>query len=85
MDNYYCTIRILNNKKISLYLWESEQNSKKMFYPICFTAAYSDLLYNLICSHYYLNDLSINHLLYIGQELYKAELSLTLNQKYIQD
>nr|YP_010985820.1 hypothetical protein RMF00_pgp199 [Grateloupia asiatica]WOL36738.1 hypothetical protein [Grateloupia asiatica] len=89
MDNFYCLIRLQKNKVILLFLFESIQsgveNYNKKVYPICFTAVSADLMYILLSKHNLLKKFSINHILYIGQELYKAELSILFNQLYVQN
>nr|WCH58140.1 hypothetical protein [Cystoclonium purpureum f. stellatum] len=83
MDNSYCLIRLNVNINISLYFFYVDNNVSQ--YPICITACQSDILYYLMSLHNSFRNLSINHYLYLGKELYKAELSLILKQKYIQD
>nr|BCB92343.1 hypothetical protein [Grateloupia asiatica] len=89
MDNFYCLIRLQKNRTISLCLFESIQNSlenyDKNIYPICFTAVSADSMYILLSKHDLFKKLSINHVLYLGQELYKAELSVIFNQSYVQN
>nr|YP_010986223.1 hypothetical protein UYL67_pgp197 [Pachymeniopsis lanceolata]WOL37141.1 hypothetical protein [Pachymeniopsis lanceolata] len=89
MDGFYCLIRLQKNRIISLCLFESIQANigsyNKKIYPICFTAVSADLMYILLSKHNLLKKFSINHILYIGQELYKAELSTVLKQVYIQN
>nr|YP_008144696.1 hypothetical protein [Grateloupia taiwanensis]AGO19819.1 hypothetical protein [Grateloupia taiwanensis] len=89
MDDFYCLIRLQKNRTISLCLFESIQNNIKNYnknvYPICFTAVSADSMYILLSKHDLVKKLSMNHVLYIGQELYKAELSVIFDQSYVQN
>nr|YP_009297969.1 hypothetical protein Plocam_071 [Plocamium cartilagineum]AOM67907.1 hypothetical protein Plocam_071 [Plocamium cartilagineum] len=82
MDDFYCLIRLVNGNKIVLFCFERVKCS---IYPICFTASNLNYLHKLISMHDYFKNFSISHLLYLAQELNKAELALTFNQIYIQD
>nr|YP_009297004.1 hypothetical protein Ceram_071 [Ceramium japonicum]AOM66347.1 hypothetical protein Ceram_071 [Ceramium japonicum] len=91
MDSFYCLVSIILNKKISLYCFKNThsnyiaQKMTKICYPICFSAKSSKNILKLFSLHSYNNLISINHAFYLGQELYKAELSLFFNQVYIQN
>ena len=91
MDSFYCLVRIILNKKISLYCFNYTSlkyighKKKKRCYPICFSAKFAQNIITLFSLHSYYNLVSINHAFYLGQELCKAELSLNLNQIYIQN
>lgn len=86
MDDYYCLIRVFNSNMITLYLFKASQQSKKnkLLYPICFSAYSTHLLYRLITTHQIFHNLSLIHIFYISQEVYKAELSIFFNQQYVQ-
>ena len=43
------------------------------------------IMYTLMGLHDTFQNLSTNHILYLGQEIYKAELSLNLGQQYTQN
>ena len=85
MNNYYCLIRLFNNTivlnliKINNY----DIDTKKTF-PICFSASSASILYRLIALHKEFYSLPLSHILYISQELYKAEMTIFFNQQYIQ-
>nr|YP_010986024.1 hypothetical protein NDC12_pgp194 [Polyopes affinis]WOL36942.1 hypothetical protein [Polyopes affinis] len=86
MDDYYCSIRLYENKSITLFLFHNNIISYKVnTYPICFTASSISLIHMLLSKHHYFKSFSVNHILYIGQELYKAELSLMFDQVYVQN
>jgi hypothetical protein len=91
MDSFYCLVRIILNKKLSLYCFNYTsskyvgEKTKNVYCPICFSAKSSKNLIRLFSLHYCYHFISINHAFYLGQELYKAELSLILNQIYIQN
>nr|WOA02478.1 hypothetical protein [Gloiopeltis furcata] len=82
MDNSYCLISVLRSNESSLCCY-FYFNSKS--YPIFIRAKYSILIYVLICKHRHLRRLSCSHYLYLGGEIYKAELSLLLDQEYTQN
>nr|YP_009244292.1 hypothetical protein Gvag_079 [Gelidium vagum]AMK96534.1 hypothetical protein Gvag_079 [Gelidium vagum] len=83
IDQKYCLITaIQEDQQIIMYYYDYSASD----YPICFTSYQSSvLIYKLIYLYDDLNTLSIVHLLYLAQELYKAELSLYFKQIYIQD
>nr|YP_009295713.1 conserved hypothetical plastid protein [Mastocarpus papillatus]AOL58197.1 conserved hypothetical plastid protein [Mastocarpus papillatus] len=83
MDNCYCLIRLVFRKHISLYCFQ--QKSQTFNYPICFTAYNTDILFKLIFVYVVAKNISLSHCLYLGRELYKAELCLILGQEYIQN
>ena len=91
MDSFYCLVRIILNKKLSLYCFNYKvpQNINKkqimISYPICFTAQSSYNIIKLLSLHSCIQLISASHLSYIAIELYKAELSLLLEQFYIQN
>jgi len=88
MDNYYCLIKIVQNKqRIEVYFVNSDCSLKKFLYnyPMCFTANSLNNIILLLDSHDFINTLSLQHTLYIGKELYKAELALFSSQLYIQE
>lgn len=91
MDSFYCLVRIPLNEKISLYCIYNNDTlnlrvkTYSLSYPICFTAESSEKIILLLSRHSIFTLFSINHALYLGKELYKAELSLLLKQYYLQD
>lgn len=91
MDSCYCLVRIILNKKLSLYYLNFKSSCKisykvkKIDYPICFTAKSAENILKLLSLHSYFDLISINHAFYLGIEVYKAELSLFLKQIYIQN
>ena len=91
MDSFYCLVRIILNKQLSLYYlhFTSSRNFtnkiKTIDYPICFTARSSQNIIKLISLHSCFDLITHNHAFYLGRELYKAELSLFLKQIYIQN
>lgn len=88
MDNSYALIRICNKKTIQVYyfLYSLYYNPTICKYPICFTANNSYLMFMLLSVHKTFCSLTTtNHKLYLGKELYKAEISIQLNQEYVQE
>ena len=87
MDKSYCIIYLVNKEKIVLHMFSSvsSSNIKVYNYPICFTAYSSKLLYRLLLYHYSFCIFSFDHSLYLGKEVYKAGLALSLGQNYIQE
>lgn len=96
MDSIYCLIKIKYNQYIELRIYSPNDlsaNKKtsstrliyKYSYPLCFTASNSKILFILLSYYNRLNVLSYSHLLYLGKEIYKAEVALQLGQVYIQE
>nr|YP_009395959.1 hypothetical protein [Dasya naccarioides]ARW65145.1 hypothetical protein [Dasya naccarioides] len=85
MDNGYFLIRVIKNFSIELYYFSSVKNNYIYKYPICFCANDIYLIIDLISLHDLINTISFTHLIYLGKELYKAELSIFYNQIYIQE
>lgn len=91
MDSFYCLVRIIFNKKLSLYCFSSNCNlniNKKdniLIYPICFTSKSASKALHLFSLHNISYLFSIQHIGYVSIELYKAELTIMLNQIYIQN
>nr|YP_009393486.1 hypothetical protein [Bostrychia simpliciuscula]ARW62048.1 hypothetical protein [Bostrychia simpliciuscula] len=87
MDTSYILIRIHNKKTIELhyFICSLYYNSIIYSYPICFTANSSYVMFILLSLHKSFHFLTTEHKLYLGKELYKAEISIQLNQKYIQE
>ena len=82
MDNSYCLIYIIIRKYIVLCLL---QNNSRNIYPVYFISNSSKKIFQLISIYNGFLGLSLNHYLYLGKELYKAELALVLGQYYTQD
>ena len=91
MDSFYCLVRIIFQKKIALYYMVKEDNfksceKKKLYlYPTCFTANSANSMIKLLSLHNFLYMSSIEHALYLGKELSKAEMALIFSQIYIQE
>lgn len=91
MDSFYCLVRIILNKTISLYCISLNCNinvSKKddiLIYPTCFTSKSAYKTLYLVSLHNISSLFSIQHIGYVSIELYKAELTIILNQIYIQN
>nr|AOM64551.1 hypothetical protein Riqu_072 [Riquetophycus sp.] len=83
MDNYYCLIRT-KSLNINLYFFSCRFDSTNQ-YPICLTSNSSNKIYELMKYHNKFLNLSLTHLLYLGRELYKAELAIQIGQLYIQN
>nr|YP_009393686.1 hypothetical protein [Caloglossa beccarii]ARW62248.1 hypothetical protein [Caloglossa beccarii] len=83
MDDFYCLIKLVK-KKIEFYFIKNKSNAGIYNYPICFTGFTVNLLTVLIQSHELINFLSIDHWLYLGQELFKIEVAIFSGQEYIQ-
>nr|YP_009397815.1 hypothetical protein [Sonderella linearis]ARW67001.1 hypothetical protein [Sonderella linearis] len=87
MDQNYNIICIGQNKFIELYYFNFNTcyDTEIILYPVCFSAANTYLLFNLISLYNKFNIISTNHKLYLGKELFKAEVAIKINQIYIQD
>lgn len=85
LDDDYCIIRI-KNMYISLSYFKFCVCSINKYLRIDFCSSSSIALYYLLVRHNYLcRSISFSHALYLGKELYKAELAMTLTQVYIQE
>ncbi len=91
MDSFYCLVRIMFQKKIVLYYIVKKDNlasykkDSMYLYPTCFTANSANSMIKLLSLHNFFAMSSIKHALYLGKELYKAEIALIFNQIYIQE
>lgn len=83
-DKNYCLIS-LKSKTIHLSLFISLDKDVQNICQINFSALSCNKLFHLISCHNNINKyISFNHALYIGKEIYKAELSKTFQQIYVQ-
>lgn len=91
MDSFYCLVRTILNKQLSLYCVNLNCNlniNKKddvLTYPTCFTSKSAYKTLYLLSLHNISSFFSIEHISYVSIELYKAELTIMLNQIYIQN
>lgn len=86
MDNMYCKIRVIHSERIELLLFKYQKNNiNNKIYPLSISALDSVNLLLLISICRLYKKLSFTHLVYIGQEISKAELCLYINQIYIQE
>jgi len=86
MDNFYFLIRVISDEMIALYYFHHSKNLQKIEMPICFTSKNAISMYQLLSYHVnFSRKISLSHALYLGQEIYKAELARVVGQVYIQD
>ena len=91
MDSFYCLVRTILNKQLSLYCVSTNcslninQKDDLLIYPICFTSKSAHKTLYLLSLHNISSFFSIQHISYVSIELYKAELTIMLNQIYIQN
>lgn len=84
IDKDYCIVSLDNKLIIISYFIKNNQNQNNLC-KINFIASSSDLLFDLMNKHKLLvQSISLSHSLYIGKEIYKAELSEIFCQSYIQ-
>lgn len=84
IDSDYCIISS-RNKGIVISYFRCINKNKFKICQINFIASSSDLLFNLIVKHNLLfQSISLGHALYLGKEVYKAELAKIFLQIYIQ-
>jgi len=84
IDSDYCII-VSKKEGIIISYFRSINKNKSNICQVNFIASSSDLIFNLIVKHNLLSkSISLGHALYIGKEIYKAELSKILLQLYIQ-
>nr|YP_009398219.1 hypothetical protein [Thaumatella adunca]ARW67405.1 hypothetical protein [Thaumatella adunca] len=88
MDNNYSLIRILNQEMIELCCFNNNYSCNCIYhYPICFTVHFSSVyrMFVLLSIFSGTDLLSTQHKLYLGKEIFKAHLSIKLEQNYIQE
>ena len=84
LDDGYCIIYVKSNSVIYVCFIFNKLDKSSICH-INFCAVSSSLLINLISQHKSLSQvISISHALYLGKEIYKAELSNICSQAYIQ-
>ncbi len=86
-DNNYFLIKTLQQNYIELRYFYNNVNTYNLYnYPVCFIIKYSNLdKISVLLSAFFFTDLcSTEHKIYLGKELYKAKISILLNQLYIQ-
>lgn len=84
IDSNYCIISMKNNI-ISLSLFIKMNRSQERICQINIYAVSSHIFFYLVSQHLSISQhLSLSHAFYIGKEMYKAELSIALQQVYIQ-
>lgn len=84
IGNDYCIVSLRKDEIIFSYFTFIH---KSKFNPcqVNFIALSSDSLFDLIIKHnLFVKSISVSHSLYIGKEIYKAELSKILLQRYVQ-
>lgn len=84
LDGNYCIISLDKNIIVcSLFVILSKQ--KHHCCQINFSATSCTVLFHLMSQHSSLhNYISSSHLLYLGKEIYKANLARILHQRYVQ-
>lgn len=83
IDSDYCIIHLKGKLIICSYFQSID--AKQTFCQINFYNVSSNLLLDIIAQHQFLlQSISLSHALYLGKEIYKAELSKILSQLYIQ-
>nr|YP_009394723.1 hypothetical protein [Polysiphonia elongata]ARW63285.1 hypothetical protein [Polysiphonia elongata] len=88
MDNSFFIIRVCEQKIIEVYFYSyknSLQNNKH--YPICFVCQLYDFsqMVNLLSLCNNIINCSSIHKFYLGKEIFKAQISIQLQQYYVQD
>ena len=86
IDINYSTISVYRkNLVFSLVIIVDKKEQKKRSCKVNFYAFYYKDLFSLINMYEAIFDsISFRHALYMGKEIYKAELSKIFNQKYLQ-
>nr|QVQ56712.1 hypothetical protein [Erythrocystis saccata] len=86
MDNNFFILRVFNQNIIEIYIYNNSLQINK-HYPICFVFYSCDFqqISSIlsICNH--IINCSTTHKFYLGKEIFKAQISMKLNQYYIQD
>nr|YP_009394514.1 hypothetical protein [Vertebrata thuyoides]ARW63076.1 hypothetical protein [Vertebrata thuyoides] len=86
MDNSYFIISIVNKKNIQIYYYEHKYFIKTNYYPVCFFVPFYNFekIILLIIKYNKIRYCSTEHKIYLGKEIFKAQISFNLNQRYIQ-
>ena len=83
LDCDYCIIFLKGEMIVCSYFYHVR--SAKVVCQINFYASSGDVLFSVMAKHQFLfNSISFTHALYIGKEVYKAQMSKVLSQSYIQ-
>nr|ARW69288.1 hypothetical protein [Polysiphonia sp.] len=88
MDKAYFKILIVNQKIIDIYYFSGNYAQGYTYhYPICFRVQISqyDYIFMLLSKFSAIKKLSTQHKLYLGEEICKVKISLSLRQTYIQN
>nr|YP_009398869.1 hypothetical protein [Cliftonaea pectinata]ARW68135.1 hypothetical protein [Cliftonaea pectinata] len=87
MDRNYFIICASSKNLIELHYFKYDITKilRSCRYPTCFTANSSSIIFYLMSLHSSCNVLSTQHKLYLGKEIFKLEISIKLNQLYIQN
>lgn len=87
MDNSYFIIRIVNKRVIEIHYCEYKDYLKKNSYPVCFYIYLHDfdIIISLLMKYIKVTNCSTEHKVYLGKEIFKAQISCNLHQQYIQD
>nr|YP_009393891.1 hypothetical protein [Polysiphonia sertularioides]ARW62453.1 hypothetical protein [Polysiphonia sertularioides] len=88
MDNNYFILHVAKTKSIEIhYFSHTNSVSSSLYYPICFLISpiYISKINSLLSILSKLSQCSTSHKLYLGKEIYKAQIAINLNQLYIQD
>nr|YP_009315106.1 hypothetical protein P8471_pgp150 [Titanophycus setchellii]SCW23561.1 conserved_ORF_1 [Titanophycus setchellii] len=88
MDKLYCKINIIVNNYIyvKFYAYDGNLALARTLVQVSFKSTSAQSMMTLISSHLYIvSSLSVRHALYIGAELAKAEISMIMQQEYIQN
>ncbi len=88
MDNNYFLLRISVYNKLEVYFYNLKLYKYcSLIYPICFNLSliqYDQVVWLLsLCKP--LDECSTSHKLYLGKEIFKAQLAIHLQHCYIQD
>lgn len=84
INDDYCVIVVKNNFIFCSYFRYSQYDCDQ-YYRIDFYSSSANGLFDLMNQHNYLScSISLSHALYLGKEIYKAQLATTLLQLYIQ-
>nr|YP_009394305.1 hypothetical protein [Leptosiphonia brodiei]ARW62867.1 hypothetical protein [Leptosiphonia brodiei] len=88
MDNNFFIVRVFQQTIIEIYFYNNNNLLKvDQCYPICFVfylGDFSQITYLLsLCDEIF--HCSTIHKFYLGKEIFKAQISIQLNQCYIQD
>nr|ARW60571.1 hypothetical protein [Polysiphonia sp.] len=87
MDRNYLMISVFNQETIEAYYLYNCDSSKNLYnYPVCFVVCFTktNQMFKLLSNFSSIDNFSTEHKMYLGKEIFKAQIAIYLKQIYIQ-